>query len=193
MNKNIFKMYFKRNVFPFLYLVIIAFILPKTNNYIPKLIMFIYTLGVLDSFISKKFKMLISFGCTRKKYYIDRIKISLINSLLLSIVCTILNFYGEGIKNINHIYKLFIFYFIFYILFSSIKIFIEILSISQYEALELGVLFFYSILYLIFIVSIIFGDTEWVLKNFAPYFWGSLASICFNMFMSTIALKTTEI
>ncbi|MBU5483241.1 hypothetical protein KQI86_02805 [Clostridium sp. MSJ-11] len=205
MNKNISKMYLRRDRFFLLYLVIISVILSMLNeystklvlpnNYSAKLIMFISTLKVLGSFGSKDFKMFIFLSCTRKKYYINKIKSSLINSLFLSIVCTILNFFGEEIHIIKYIIIIFSFYFIFYILLSSVEIFIEVLSISQYAAVKFGVLFFSFPLYVRFIIfgPIFFGDTEWILMNFIPYFSGSLALICFNMFMSTVALKTTEI
>ncbi|WP_315121704.1 hypothetical protein [uncultured Clostridium sp.] len=194
MNKNILKMYLRRDRFFLLYLVIISVILSMLNEYSTKLIMFFFTIKTLDRFGSKNFKMFISLGCTRKKYYINTIKTSLINSLFLSIICTILNFLGGEINNSKHIFIIFLFYFTFYILFSSIQIFIEVLSISQYVAVELGVLFLYLVLYqLILFGPILFGDTKWILRNLVPYFGGSLASISFNMFMATVALKTTEI
>lgn len=194
-NKNIFKVYLNGDKTFLLWLVIAAVILPITGEYSAKIIMFTATLKMFDRFGSKNLKMLISLGCTRKKYYINIIKASLINSSVLSIVCTILNFLGERTNNSRHILIIFLFYFMFYILFSSIEIFVEVLSISQYAAILFGGVFFYAILYLRFIIfgPIIFGDTDWLLKNFIPYFWGSLDAICFNMCMSTVALKTTEI
>ncbi|WP_027624845.1 hypothetical protein [Clostridium lundense] len=195
MNRSVLKVYLRGDRFFFLWLVVAAIILPITGFFSAKLIMAMATLKVLDRFGSKNFKMFISLGCTRKKYYINTIKTSLTNSLFLSIVCTILNLIGEGISSSKNIIIIFLFYFVFYILFSSIEIFIEVLSISQYVAIEFGVLFFYFVLYLRFILlgPIMFWNTEWIVKEFVPYFWGCLASTCFNMFMATVALKTTEI
>lgn len=195
MNKNVFKAYLKKYKFFILWVLFWIVILEEKSAGIPRVIMFLFTFKLFDKFWSKNFKMFISLGCTRKKYYINAIKASLINSLLLSIVCTILNYYGGEISNSKNTLIVFLFYFIFYILFSSVEIFIEVLSISQYVAVEFGVLFLYLVLYIRFILPgpIIFGDTQWILKQFIPYSLASLASICFNMFMSTIALKTTEI
>lgn len=194
MNKHILKAFLSENKYLILWLLFMV-IMPIEKSFIANMIMFIFTLKVFNKFGSKDFKMFISLSCTRKKYYINTIKTSLINSLFFSIVCTTLNFYESGINNIKNTFVVFLFYFIFYILFSSVEIFIEVLSISQYVAVEFGVLFLYFVLYIRFILPgpIIFGDTQWILKEFVPYSLASLVSICFNMFMSTIALKTTEI
>ncbi|MBC2396697.1 ABC-2 type transport system permease protein [Clostridium tetanomorphum] len=195
MNKNIFKVYLKRDRKFILLLLFCAVILQVTITDISKLIMFLFTVKIFYRFGSKDFKMFISFSCTRKKYYMNKIKSSLIKSLFLSILCTTFNLFGKEINNGKSIIIIFLFYFIFYILFSSIEIFIEILSISQYVAVEFGMIFLYFPLYIRFILieAILLGDTQWILNNFIPYFWGSLAAICFNMFIASVALKTTEI
>lgn len=194
MNKSIFKTYLKIDKISILWTLCFIVFIPLKKFLIPNVIMFLFTFRVLDKFGSKDFKMFISLGCTRKKYYINKIKSSLITSVLLSTVCTVCKLY-ETEFNSKYIYTLFLFYFIFFILFSSIEIFIEVLSISQYAVVEFGVLFFYFPLYIVYILfgPIFLGDTEWILNKFIPYFWGGLASICFNMFMTTVALKTTEI
>lgn len=195
MNKNIIRKCFRGDIIFILWMSIMSFAFPMFTIYNIKMIMFVATLDVLDSFVNKKFKMFISFGCTRKKYYISTLKNSFINSFFLTIVCTILNCWSDGINKSNHVIVLFLFYLTFYILFRSIAIFIEVLSISQYEALEVGMLFFYFVLYVSFILigPILSWNTAMIIEKFPQYFCVGLGWICFNIIMSIVALKTTEI
>ncbi|AAO36221.1 hypothetical protein DP149_09550 [Clostridium tetani] len=206
MNWKLFKLHIKDKigVYFFILIIIITFIIRICINkndldlYIMDgLIKFIM---LLTSFIALKintFVMYIQFSKTRKSFFKDRLKYSIIMTLFLTIISTIFTlFFKEQVLK-NHLiidYKLiimiFIVNFLFYLMCFSLEIFIIILRKSSYEALQIGMIFFYIIL------AIRFGvvtASYYSFNNFVYFVPATMAIIIFNLKMSHIALETVEI
>ncbi|BDR75899.1 hypothetical protein [Clostridium tetani] len=206
MNWKLFKLHIKDKigVYFFILIIIITSIIRVCINkndldlYIMDgLIKFIM---LLTSFIALKintFVMYIQFSKTRKSFFKDRLKYSIIMTLFLTIISTIFTlFFKEQVLKSHLIidYKLiimiFIVNFLFYLMCFSLEIFIIILRKSSYEALQIGMIFFYIIL------AIRFGvvtASYYSFNNFMYFVPATMAIIIFNLKMSHIALETVEI
>lgn len=161
---------------------------------------FIKFIMLLTSFMALKintFVMYIQFSKTRKSFFKDRLKYSAIMTLFLAIISTIFTlFFKEKVLK-NHLiidYKLimiiFIVNFLFYLMCFSLEIFIIILRKSSYEALQIGMIFFYIIL----AIRFGFGTASYYsFNNFMCFVLATMAIIIFNLKMSHIALETVEI
>lgn len=206
MNWKLFKLHIKDKigVYFFILIIIITSIIRVCINkndldiYIMDgLIKFIM---LLTSFIALKintFVMYIQFSKTRKSFFKDRLKYSIIMTLFLTIISTIFTlFFKEQVLK-NHLiidYKLiimiFIVNFLFYLMCFSLEIFIIILRKSSYEALQIGMIFFYIILAIRFGVV---AASYYSFNNFMYFVPATMAIIIFNLKMSHIALETVEI
>lgn len=143
------------------------------------------------------FIMYIQFGKTRKSFFMDRLKYSIIMTLFLTIIETIFTlFFKEQILKDYLIidYKLimiiFIVNFLFYLMCFSLEMFIIILKKSSYVALEFGMIFFYIIL----AIRFGFGITSYYSSNnFMNFVLATMTIITFNLKMSHVAIETVEI
>ncbi|WP_125152999.1 hypothetical protein [Clostridium rectalis] len=138
-------------------------------------------------------KFFISTGCSRKKYYISRLLYCILCSFIILVIALILNvkFNYINCKIISDNFNIIVFIFLFLSTLAVITsaMLIDILSVSQYEALNIFFILVYSIYF-------IFSDSFIILKTGTDILQGiyiTLTITLVNIVLSYKVLPTVEI